>query len=781
MRYKYIALITVGLLAASGAVAAQEAQEESSSQPFSARDFEQVAPRGFDDPNNSWAQSMVWWRDALYVGTNRQAACTSIFSIWNFVRLLVSKEFADTWFPYPPSGPVLSCPPDGADLSLQAEIWRWNPDPESWQRVFQSPLDLENPGTPPEPPPPGKKLPYEIAIRGLEPHTEPDSTEALYAFGVNSTVMWDRTQLPPPRILRSTDGMSFEPIPQTPGTFLGDLPHNPDHSSFRSPESFNGKLFVISGPIFGQGSLIASADPAKGDDAWFLASSPELKFYEMEAFNGWLYLGTLDLLNGYSIVKTRAEGPPPYAFVPVIPPGAGLLEAPSRSVVSMHEYDGRLYVGTATKTEIVRINPDDTWDLVVGEPREIALSGGGTEWKYPASGLDAGFGQSLNDHAWQMLDVNGSLYIGTYNASTFYRNDPVHGPALQDSLGAHLYRTDDGWHYSAITTDGFADPLDPFGGPFDFGIRTMASTPHGVFLGTANDFYGLAIFRAEPGEDFGPSPPKLVEVETSTGLTPLLSWQAPTPAATQIWRAEVHPIRLREELNYLGWDWDIEDGNKIPDTFIGAYEPIAVIQHGPVTVDNMMIMTIEDFDSPTTLSSANTRIIPRAYVTFRAGESIVLGNGFSVEGSAQFFAIIDPNVNQLQTFAFTDSTVEPGKTYMYYITVETRQGDVSDQSNLVTFPPLTPPVTFAQLLNEVERIADLPTRLEVRAQVLAAQALAANCQISGAEETLELLGAHAALTQPGGTDLKILTAKLVRRLKLFERFPQDVSSGEFCP
>ena len=288
------------------------------------------------------------------------------------------------WFPYPPTDPDLSCAPDGADLSLQAEIWRWQPVSELWQRVFQSPLALDNPGPgAPAPPRTGKKLPYEIAFRGLAAHVEPNGTEALYAFGVNSTVMWDRTKLPPPRILRSTDGSNFAPIPQTPGTFLGNLPFNPDHSSFRSPVSYQGKLFVLSGPIFGQGTLIGSADPAKGDNAWFLASPPGLLFYELAVFNGWLYLGGFDTATGYTVLKTRAQGTPPYQFITVVPGGAYLPDRPSKSVVSMHESFGRLYVGTATYTEIIRINPDDTWELVIGSPRLAPLPGGGVRVEVP--------------------------------------------------------------------------------------------------------------------------------------------------------------------------------------------------------------------------------------------------------------------------------------------------------------------------------------------------------------------------------------------------------------
>jgi hypothetical protein len=726
-------LIVAGLSAGWAALVGPSAQAQSA-RPITAENFFQSAPRGFGDRNNSWPQSMVWWHNHLYVGTARQSLCTSLFSIWNGFRLLTgSQAFVDLWFPYPPRDPDLSCAPDGADLSLRAEIWQWAPGTDSWVRVFQSPLDLDNPGTgdPRDPPPVGKKLPYEIAFRGMEAFTEPDGTEALYAFGVNSTVMWDRSKLPPPRILRTTDGVNWVPVPQTPGTFLHDLPFNPDHSSFRSPVSFGGKLFVLSGPIFGQGSLIASADPAKGDDAWFLAAPTSFVFYEMASFNGWLYLGTLDVVNGYSVVKTRAEGPPPYQFITVIPKGAYLPDRPSKSVVSMHEYLGRLYVGTATFTEIIRINPDDTWDLVVGQPRQVPLPAGGSEWKYPLSNLNAGFGHTLNDHAWQMDDMFRYQYVGTYNASLGARVDPVNGPLLEHNMGAHLYRTNEGWHYSAITTNGFASPADPFGGKFDYGLRTMASTPHGPFFGLTNDHYGLAIYQAKTRGSSRPDAPDRLEIEAGATGAALLSWQ-PSPRAKsyQIWRAEVNPIQIRDDVNLEAWDvvvkgqppcpWlltpDVSICNKIPDRYVGPYQLIGT--------------------------------------------------------SEEAF--------------FTDSSVIPGKTYMYYVLVVAQHGEVSDQSNLTTFPLLLPPVTFAQLLHEVDRwdsrqrfrSPDQLTRL--RERVLDAQTFAARCQFAQSIQTLSPEAQSTPVMEPDATDLEILISKLVQRMTLFERLPQEVISTEFC-
>src|SRR5262249_24940050 len=169
------------------------------------------------------------------------------------------------------------------------------------------------------------------------------------------------------------------------------------------------------------------------------------------------------------------------------------------------------------------------------------------------------------------------------------------------------YRTSDGWYYSAITTNGFANPLDPSGGPFDYGIRTIVSTPYGMFLGTANDHHGLGIFRArsarsrgwnrwdrpeiEPGADDrpttdravrrrvrAPDPPDRLEIEPTRSGAALLSWEwVPRAKRYQIWRAEVSKILVRDDLNFEAWNGVF--GNKIPDTYVGPYEQIGVTEH----------------------------------------------------------------------------------------------------------------------------------------------------------------------------------------------------------
>jgi hypothetical protein len=122
---------------------------------------------------------------------------------------------------------------------------------------------------------------------------------------------------------------------------------------------------------------------------------------------------------------------------------------------------------------------------------------------------------------------------------------------------------------------------------------------------------------------------------------------------------------------------------------------------------------------------------------------------------------------------------------MYYV-LQVRQGRVSHQSNLVAFPLLTPPVTFAQLLNEIERwnqrgrFANATLREELRQRILHSKALAAMCQLSQAIKTLNPQLSSNVLPEPEATDLEILLSKLQRRLQLYQEIPVDLTSSEFC-
>ena len=191
----------------------------------------QAALQGFGDRQNSHSWGISWWRNKLYIGTGRATHC-------------VQQATLEFYLPdsgnYPPLEEDLACTPDAHDLPLQAEIWRWTPETDTWEMLYRSPNDVPIQGTVPQ-----KYTSRDIGFRAMQIFREADGTEALYVSGVSSRGGQLGTgfngPVPPPRILRSVDGETFQPIPQDPGTFMGDLML----AGFRSLVSYKGKLYVL--------------------------------------------------------------------------------------------------------------------------------------------------------------------------------------------------------------------------------------------------------------------------------------------------------------------------------------------------------------------------------------------------------------------------------------------------------------------------------------------------------------------------------------------------------
>jgi hypothetical protein len=88
-------------------------------------------------------------------------------------------------------------------------------------------------------------------------------------------------------------------------------------------------------------------------------------------------------------------------------------------------------------------------------------------------------------------------------------NDLMHwiGPEnlVKFEGGFDLWSTEDGAHWTPVTTNGF-------GNPYNYGLRTMVSTPYGLFLGTANPFGPEIATRTESGWRYEPNPQGGAEV-----------------------------------------------------------------------------------------------------------------------------------------------------------------------------------------------------------------------------------------------------------------------------
>jgi hypothetical protein len=440
------------------------------------RDFRLIAQNGFGDGNNAYAHSMAWFNGQLYVGTTRG----------NFPFMKARLPIGmDVW-------PV-ECPKDPFDIDMRAEIWRYTPQTDSWERVFKSPMIIGSHGKP---------IPRELGLRGMLVYS--GRGVELPSLFVST---WSPARGPGPNLLRTVDGRSFEPTCE-PG--LGGLPV----TTIRTICEFKGRMFTTpagsrgGNPNVSSHSVVyESADPSHG--GWTPASDygfgdPGNKtIFEMCAWGDHLYVGTLNL-DGYQIWRSTVEGERPYKWERVIEKGAYRGKF-NQCVLSMKPFKGALYIGGGIQgggvdtqnrigpapPEVIRIWPDNSWDLLVGDSRDTPDG-----YKEALSGNLPGFNNFFNGYFWRMCEHDGWLYLGTFEWSSVlgYANrqrwpDPftniinhVGAQAVLDhQSGFDLFRTFDGENWVAVTRNGM-------GNPYNMGLRNLVSTPHGLFLGTANPF-----------------------------------------------------------------------------------------------------------------------------------------------------------------------------------------------------------------------------------------------------------------------------------------------------
>lgn len=662
-------------------------------------DFDLAAPQGFGDRQNSWTWSMQWWNGYLYVGTNRAWRCAEVASY----HVLFPGSV-----PYPPTDPDVECTENPEDLPMQAEIWRWSPETNIWQRVYQAPKDLLLSS--------GVYFSRDVGYRGMTVFTESDGTEALYVTGVSPKFLGfpDSRDMPPPRILRSTDGVNFEAVPQTPGTSLGNYPW----PSLRNPFEDKDRLYMIGGLIQGSGVLFESADPAAGDNAYEIVSPFLMLISAAAPYNGQLYVGTNNL-GGYRVYKADNTGLPPYTYNMIIRNG-GYLEEPNSEILTFEEFDGRLYGGgngvvlRNNPAELIRINPDDSWDLVVGDPRETPDG-----WKFPLSGFPSGFDNDYNGHMWRMETFEDNLYVGTFDSSTTYKDDPVLEPVLRHLMGLDLWFTPNATDFYSVTTVGFGDK-------FSFGVRAMQNTPYGLFVGSANPYYGLQVWQAQRSQHiFLPSVMAGAGNRANQSL-PAAPDGAFGPPMNPTWMS-----RLETAVTNQG--------------MVLSWEPA----HG----------------------AQRYRVMRAPLVTLSAADYPSLENDMTAWGRAE-------EVGSTSAEHYTDATAAPDQKYVYFVEAVGSVGDVA-RSNIAPAPSLKPPADFDAI---AAKVAELATRgrvgADAKSQILAdlngARSLADSRDFAGAAQAVYTLQQH--LEQPGqalteewvAEDLAMLLRRLVRQLTLIQ-------------
>jgi len=443
--------------------------------------FTPIATRGFGDPHNSYAHSMAWFQGSLYVGTSRDLLA--------LLKLFPPPKDPAAMRPWP-----IEVPTRVEDLDLRAQIWRWAPARQSWTMVHVSPVIGSKTGG---------QVARDLGYRGMTIFQgKSDPVPALYLSGISSVSRGTGA-----RLLRSLDGITFNAVSE-PG--LG----NQEISTLRALVNFDGHLFVApagAGKAWNstkKAVVLRSPDPARG--IWEQASVPgfgdptNTGVFEMQVFNGFLYAGTFNDKSGFQLWKTPATGGKPCSWTKVIDCGAHRGNK-NEMAMSMCVFNDSLYVGTGIQnggydrthrvgpaaSELIRVYPDGSWDLVIGEARMTPQGR-----KAPLSGMLPGCNNFFNGYFWRMVSHKGLLYLGTFDWSVFlpYARSPAMFEWLQNYIddrgpwnivhtrgGFDLWSTMNGKSWTAVTRRGF-------GNPYNYGARTMISTPAGLFIGTANPF-----------------------------------------------------------------------------------------------------------------------------------------------------------------------------------------------------------------------------------------------------------------------------------------------------
>lgn len=467
--------------------------------------FRKVAVNGIGDPHNAYVYSAVWYDNHLYVGTFRNALV--------LIKLRSPFEVQLPFWPVP-------VPESVWEVDLRAQIWRYSPSEDRWERVYRSTMIKGREGF---------DVPLSVGFRNMAVFQgKSDPHPCIY------TVTFSSSQGYGPVVLRSDDGLEFKQVSE-PSLGLGDQ----NLRSFRGVRPFKGKLFATpAGSGGGQVNvsynvaILCSDDPAAGN--WQMSNEPafgdptNLTVFEMAEFNDHLYATTLNTRHGFQVWKTDGEGPPPHRWTKVLDRGAdrGPL---NQAICGLCEFNGALYMGTGIQgggidrqngigpaaAELIRIYPDDSWDLVVGQPR-ITRKGP----VFPSSGKGPGFDNFFAGYFWRMCQHDGAIYVGTYDWSTFLAYTPRDQwpESLKHLLttneidriveargGADLWRSTDGDRWVPVTTNGM-------GNRFNYGIRTLISTPAGLFVGTANPFGARVAVKKEGGYTYENNPLGGIEI-----------------------------------------------------------------------------------------------------------------------------------------------------------------------------------------------------------------------------------------------------------------------------
>lgn len=488
------ALLIAPLLVAGPVQAAGQLDGNEDFKLLAALGFEEAVDGAHPEGNqlNSYAWSMAWFKGKLYVGTGR----------------------------FETDGTFSSLP------TMRAQIWAYTPGGTggasgTWEVVLESPM--------------GFISPRDFGYRWMTKCTF-NGVEHLFI----STIGWQQGN-----ILRTTDGVNFTPLSR-----IGIPTGTVGFRSMVCFDEPNGRRVLVTSSVGTGGDAttfdsdssdspiaLVNDNPA-GAGQWrnyspFKMGDPDNNaFFTMYAFGGNLYAGVTNKISGAQLWRTpgctRGRSYCEPTWTKLIDRGGGRKLrsdglALNAGISDMMAHNGDLYLAlstavlvTPTTAEMWRLRPDDTFEVLVGEARlqygddpDLASGNksypaslrcgqpledidgiGGANDCPPTSRRGAGYGtpgtaatgypDGNQFYFWRLLHYayhptdapqgDDRLYMGTFQG--IVRGVPT-------VFGFDLLATEDGVNWTTITNNSFGDLNQ-------LGMRAIASSPIGLFVGGAN-------------------------------------------------------------------------------------------------------------------------------------------------------------------------------------------------------------------------------------------------------------------------------------------------------
>jgi hypothetical protein len=248
----------------------------------------------------------------------------------------------------------------------------------------------------------------------------------------------------------------------------------------------------------------------------------------MAVFNDRIYVAVSNS-NGAQVWRTNGPEPEQNEWTLIVDQGFG--DPANVFTLAIGVFKDHLYV-SGTKDlplswfiprgcDIIRINKNDEWQLIVGGNPFFPLASSSEEMEKSASGLGSGFNNPFNVYAWQIQEYKGKLFVSTFDDSsnmevildTLLANRlalyQLIGPlatnilieiyesvvgilrAIRYPIGFDLYISEEGVHFKSIVQRGLSNPNN-------YGGRILyVDSCEKLYIGTANPFQGCEVWRTE--------------------------------------------------------------------------------------------------------------------------------------------------------------------------------------------------------------------------------------------------------------------------------------------